>query len=108
MEMLTELFNQKRMDKCAETFRQILNHWLAHSFECRIVADEPLEGKTLDELGKMYLSVGVGENLTELPLLDTLIVIQMLADHNRKQTQRKGNSETYTVKTQFSQDEVFA
>ena len=106
---LSEQFSQQRMEKCAIVFRQILNNWMAtNEFQPRIVADEPLEGKNLDQLGQMYLSVGVGDDLTDLPLLDALIVFQMLADHSQRKTERSGNREKISVKTEFSEDEVFA
>lgn len=105
----SESFSQQRMEKCTGVFQQIINHWIeTNYFECRIVADEPIEGKTLDELGKMYFAVGVGEKLTRLPFLDTLIVFKMLADHHSKRTKREGMKQTFTVKTAFTEDEAFA
>src|ERR1700730_1180393 len=84
---LSERFNQARMDKCVAVYQGVLNHWMTKGFELRVESDESPEGKTLDELGKMYFDVGAGGQLTSLPFLDMLIVVKMVADHNRQRAE---------------------
>jgi hypothetical protein len=49
-----------------------------------VVCTEPLAGKTLAELGKLYFSVGVGDDLTDLPLIDLLVVFSLLASAGQR------------------------
>ncbi len=106
---LTEIFNQTRMNKCTEVWQGLLNNWITTKvFDCRIVADEPLNGKTLEELGKTYLSVGVGTDLTRLPLLDSLIVFDMLKQYNVNLQANKTQLKNFKIKTEYTQSEVFA
>ena len=111
----SEQFSQQRMDKCVGVFQKIVSHWAkTNRFDCRVVIDESPEGKTLDQLAQTYFSVGVGDDLTDLPFLDTLVVVKMLADHNANVHARRGRKqpkkwkEKYRVKTSFSEDEAFA
>ncbi len=110
---ISEQFNQKRMARCTEVYRTIFNHSSERRrFECRVVADERVDGRSLEELGKMYFDVGAGDTLTTLPFLDMLIVFQMIADQWNKRTEKEGTKEnwkeTFAVKTEFTEDEVFA
>ena len=71
------------MEKCLTVFQTLVNHCIkANRFECRVAADESPEGKTLDQIAKMYFSVRVKHDLVELPFMDMLVVFKMLMDHN--------------------------
>ena len=73
----SEGFNQQRMVRCAGVFRKLVNNWAKiERFECRAVADESPEGKALDDIAKMCFAVGVGNDLTDLPFVDMLIVFK--------------------------------
>lgn len=104
---LAEQFNKNRMNKCLEVFKQIVTNWMkTNQFQCRIVTDEPVEGKSLEELGKSYFDVGLGDQLTTLPFLDTLIVMKLIKDHaSRKVTSPR--TEQYTVTTAFTDEDAF-
>lgn len=105
---LTEIFNQNRMNKCTEVWRRIFNtSSQARAFDCRIVADERLDGKSLDELGKSYLSIGARNAPTRLPFMDALIVFDMFKQFNINAQATGKPLEKFKVKTEFSQSEVF-
>jgi hypothetical protein len=112
---LSERFSQARMEKCVAVYQRVIDHWMAKSFELRIEADESPEGKTLEDLGKMYFDVGAGGQLTTLPFLDMLIVVKMIVDHNQhraalqKEIKESGTAaQQLSVKTEFSEEEAFA
>jgi hypothetical protein len=112
---LSERFNQARMEKCVAVYQQVVNHWMTKHFELRVETDESPEGKTLEELGKMYFDVGAGGQLTTLPFLDMLIVVKMIVDHNerratlQKELKKSGEAtQQLSVKTEFTEDEAFA
>jgi len=109
---LSEMFNQQRMNRCLKVQRLVMDHWRkTNAFEFRIVSAESIAGKSLDELKMVYFSVGVGDQLTDLPLIDTLVVIQLIAGESRKLKQSKGQDNftvKITVKTELSEDEVSA
>lgn len=112
--ILSEVFNQQRMDRCVQVQRKIMQKWQeTNSFQYRVVSEKSLEGLTLEELENCYFSVGVGDDLTDLPLIDTLIVFSMISQEHQKLSQRTpalGETEfkiRISVKTQFTEDEVF-
>jgi hypothetical protein len=109
---LTEVFSQARMEKCLGVYQLIVNNWIKkNQFQCKVVADESLEGKSLEELGKVYFDVGVGGQLTSFPFIDTLVVFSLLRDKHRLlasgQVPKHGENEQLKVKTAFSEDEAF-
>ncbi len=105
---LTEVFNQNRINKCMEVWRGIFNNWsMSRMFDCRLVADERLDGKSLEELGKSYLSIGARNNLTRLPFLDALIVLDTLKQFNVHAQATGKPLEKFTVKTEYTQSEVY-
>jgi hypothetical protein len=76
-----EIFNHGRASRCVAIARRISQHQKTHSsgnrFECRVVVDQmPDASMPLDEVTPMTFSVGVGDDLADLPLLDTLIVFE--------------------------------
>jgi hypothetical protein len=112
---ISERFSQARMEKCVAVYQQVVNHWMTKHFELRVETDESPDGKTLEELGKMYFDVGAGGQLTTLPFLDMLIVVKMITDHNEQKTEllkelKQGGEATQrmSVKTEFTEDEAFA
>ena len=75
---MAEIFNQQRMSKCIEIHRSIMNNWRqTGDFNCTIRATDSVEGITLDELRKRYFAVGVGDDLTEIPFTDLLVILSM-------------------------------
>src|SRR5579872_2340292 len=111
--VVTEIFNQARMDRCTQVFGKIEEHWMKKGFACRVVADGDVNGKSLEDLDKMYFQVGVGDDLTSLPFLDMLVVFSMIADVANKHSPMKDNKDgTHTrqmkIKTAFTESEAFA
>lgn len=112
---LSERFSQARMERCAAVYQHIIDHWMSKSFELRIETDESPEGKSLEELGKLYFDVGAGGQLATLPFLDMLVVVRMVVDHNEQRAglQKKIKEvgevrERHVVKTEFTEEEAFA
>ncbi len=74
-----EHFNQKRMDKCMKVAGVIIDNFLAtKNFTYTIRATHATNGLSLGDLRKQYFSVGVGNDLTELPFVDTLVVFSFV------------------------------
>jgi|HubBroStandDraft_6_1064221.scaffolds.fasta_scaffold1446337_1 hypothetical protein len=111
--VVTEIFNEARVKKCMDVFNKIQANWAKHGFACRVMADEDVKGKTLEELDQMYFRVGVGDDLTALPFLDLLVVFEMIANVNNKRAPVVDNQDgTYSqklkIKTAFTEAEAFA
>lgn len=109
---LVERFNETRMNRCVGVYQLIVNNWIKrNAFQCKIVVDEPVEGKSLEDLGKLYFDVGVGGQLTSLPFIDTLVVFGLLREKHRQlasgHVPKSGESEQFRVKTAFTEEEAF-
>lgn len=112
---LTEQFNQRRMNRCTTVWRAISeNGRKTEAFEYKVVCTEPLAGKTLEQLGKLYFSVGVGNDLTDLPLIDMLVVFSLIASKGRQLRQHKDPKDfklelqVKMARINFTEDEVFS
>lgn len=77
--MKSEVFNQKRMDRCSKIKAAIMENWRrTNSFTYTVRTTCPVEGMTLDALRKQYFVVGVGDDLVEIPFVDMLVVFSMI------------------------------
>ena len=77
---MAESFNQSRMNRCVRIQQSILENWQRTTvFEYTVRATEPIEGLSLPELRLQYFSVGVKDDLTDLPFTDTLVVFSMIS-----------------------------
>src|SRR5262249_44703394 len=105
---LDEVFSQKRMDKCTKVYQQILNNWISTKrLAYRVVPSEDLEGKTLAQMATLYYSVGIGNDLTDLPLLDMLVVFSMLRECYGQRQAGDPEPKELRVKTAFTEEEAF-
>jgi len=109
---VSEIFNKRRMDRCLDVALRIIDNWRkTNSYSYRVVSREPIEGKTLDELKKLYFAVGVAGHLTDIPFLDMLIVFDFIAKETAARLEHRGETEFKTsvqLKTEFSEGEAFA
>src|SRR4051794_37238807 len=77
---MREEFNQARMNRCSRIHQLIVENWLrTKSLDYVVRAREPVAGLVLSELRLQYFSVGVGEDLTDIPFTDLLVVFSMIA-----------------------------
>ena len=77
---MREEFNQARMDRCSRIHQSILENWQRTKILDYVVrAREPVAELSLPELRLQYFSVGVGNDLTDLPFTDVLVVFSMIA-----------------------------
>ncbi len=75
----SEVFNQRRMNRCADIQHSILSAWQqTNSLQYVVRAMEPLEGMSFAELRQQYFMVGVGNQLSEIPFHDMLVVFSMV------------------------------
>ncbi len=105
---LDEIFSEARAQRCIHVFTQIFNHWrTTQSFEPRVIADESPEGKTLDQLRTMYFAVGVGEQLTDLPFLDMLIVFDLIKQAETKRQIDDTQPTDFRISTEWTKTKAF-
>jgi len=76
----SEVFNQKRMDRCLNIQQAIMDRWRkSDGFRYIARATQSLDGMTLDDLRKQYFAVGCDENdLVEIPFLDMLVIFDLI------------------------------
>jgi hypothetical protein len=96
-----------------DVFNKIEQHWMRHGFMLRVVTDEDPKGKTIEELDKMYFQMGVGDDLTALPFVDFLVVMELITNVAKNRFPMKDNKDgTHTrqveIKTAFTEAEAFA
>jgi hypothetical protein len=109
---MSEIFNQSRMDRCAKIQRAIMEDWRkTNSFNYTVRATQSVYGISLDELRTHYFSVGVGDDLTELPFTDMLVVFSMIEQECAALTNRPNKPETdftirYMVTTDWPDEEA--
>ncbi len=109
----SEVFNQKRIDRCTEIQRSIMDNWQkTNSFFYIVRATDSVEGCTLDELRKKYFAVGISEdNLQEIPFTDLLVIFLMIIQENAELEKRKGKNEkefkiSYHITTEFTDSQA--
>ena len=104
----TEVFSQDRMNRCAEIQRAIMTNWLeTNSFDYVVRATERVSGIDLSELRKHYFSVGIGNDVRDIPFHDMLVVFSTIEHECAALEKRKTSSETkgeteFTIKYQIS------
>ncbi len=70
-----ELFNQARMERCFDIALAIFKNWMESGrFDYTVRPDKNLDGMAIDQLRTEYFTVGVGDNLTDVPFTDLLII----------------------------------
>ena len=96
------------MDRCCRIQQLILENWRRTKVLDYVVrATEPVMGLPLSELRLNYFSVGVGNDLTDLPLTDVLVVFSMIAQTAAAMRAKVANNETagrlqFSITTDFS------
>jgi hypothetical protein len=108
----SEIFNEKRMNRCGKIMQQITNNWVrTKRFTFVVRATDSIHGITLDELRTRYFSVGIGDELTDIPFHDMLVVFSMLEQQgealkNRKNKSAKAFSVQFKISTEFPDEEA--
>lgn len=102
------------MEGCYRVYEQIRSHWAETGrLEYVVLSREPLEGRTFEELGRMRFSVGVGESRTEMPMIEMIVVFDLLGSFAKQRdaleaamkSRGKGKI-TLQAKTSFTEQEV--
>ncbi len=110
--MTGETFNQQRMDRCMAIAHALLENWRkTNSFTYTVRATQALHGLTLDDLRTHYFAVGVGDNLTDLPFTDLLVVFSIIqqetvAVRNRPDKIAKKFQVSYQITTNWPDEEA--
>lgn len=104
----SETFSQDRMDRCAEIQHSIMTNWQkTNSFTYVVRATESVAGIDLAELRKHYFTVGVGDNLRDIPFHDMLVVFSLIeqqcaAMEKHKNDPNAKNKKEFTIKYTIS------
>ncbi len=111
-----EIFSQSRMDRCAEIQRAIMLEWRKTNYFNYVVrATERVSGIELCELRRLYFTVGIGDDVRDIPFHDMLVVFSMIeqeiaASRKRAATPEARNEANFTIKyqisTEFSDEEA--
>lgn len=110
--MLTrEVFNQLRMERCMTIHRAILENWQkSNTSPYTVRATESVAGLTLPDLRLQYFAVGAGEDLTDIPFHDMLVVFVMIEQTTAAMRRLDKNATAGTIEfrfsTNFSDDEA--
>jgi hypothetical protein len=105
---MREEFSQARMNRCGRIHQLILENWQTTKVLDYVVrAREPIAGLSLAELRLQYFSVGVGNDLTDLPLTDLLVVFSMIAQTAAMMRAKVAKNERegqfrFSITTEFS------
>ena len=108
----SEIFNQKRLDRCAKIQSTIMLNWRkTKSLTYTIRASQSVDGISLDELRTHYFTVGVGDDLTDVPFTDMLVIYSMIekardALRNRSNKSEKEFTIRYDITTKYSDEEA--
>lgn len=106
----SESFSQQRMDRCTEIQRAIMTNWQkTNTFTYVVRATESVSGIELAELRKHYFTVGVGDDVCDIPFHDMLVVFSMIEQECAALNERKNNPEAkseteFTIRYQISTD----
>ena len=109
---MREEFSQGRMNRCSRIHQLILENWQRTKvLEYVVRAREPIAGLSVSELRLQYFSVGVGNDLTDLPFTDMLVVFSMIAQTAAIMRARVANNERdgrfrLSINTDFSDAEA--
>jgi hypothetical protein len=84
-----------RLQTCSTVFRQIRDAAdETGEMRFRVVTERPVEGRSFDQLRMQRFRIGVGNDLTELPLLDMLFVYEMVQHDQRNKHIAEGHRRT--------------
>jgi hypothetical protein len=84
-----------RIQTCSAVFRRIRDASdEAGTLTFRIVTDRPVDGRSYAELRSQKFRVGIGDDLTELPLPDLLFVYEMVLHDQRNKDVPEGYRQT--------------
>ena len=106
-----EIFSQWRMERCARIQRAILDNWQKSASSPSVIspytvrATDRLAGLSLSELRLQYFAVGAGDELTDLPFHDMLVVFVMLEQTTAAMRRLDRNTSDGTIEFRF--DTVF-
>lgn len=101
---MAEIFNQERMVRCTKIASAIIdNARRTNSFEYKVRATEVTDGLTFDELRKQYFSVGIGDDLTDVPFTDLLVIFSLVSQDWKA---GKGAGQL-SVSTEYSDEEAY-
>jgi len=107
-----ESFSQSRMDRCSSIHFAIIENWRkTRSLAYTARATEPVSGIDIADLRTKYFSVGVGEDLTDLPFTDMLVVFSMIkqtvaALKARADKTADGFQIRFSITTDFSDEDA--
>lgn len=107
-----EVFNQARINRCFEIERNIMSAWQkSNSFQYVVRATQPVEGMFINELRTQYFQVGVGDQVSEIPFIDMLVVFSIIEQETAALSSRPKSSASkfrvqYQIKTEFSDIEA--
>lgn len=107
----SEIFNQLRMERCATIHRAILENWQkTTSSPYTVRATASVAGIPLADLRLHYFAVGAGEELTEIPFHDMLVVFVMIeqttAAMRRLDKTTTAGTIQFKISTVFPDDEA--
>jgi len=108
----SEVFNQKRMDRCAVIQQSIMTNWQrTNSFTYTCRATDSVHGLSLGELRTRYFAVGVEDEVTEIPFHDMLVVFSMIDQECKALKNRVDKTATdfqihYEITTHFPDPEA--
>jgi hypothetical protein len=109
---MRESFSQARMDRCSSIHFAIIENWRrTRSLAYTVRATEPVSALSMAELRTQYFSVGVGEDLIDLPFTDVLVVFSMIkqtvaALKARKDKPAEEFKIQFSITTHFSDDDA--
>lgn len=108
-ETISAEFTQPRMQRCFDVFGKIraVKEGKA-SGTCRVISDSAWDGKSLSDLAHQKFAAGVDDDLTELPLIDLLIVFQMLSHFEENRSVPDGDRRTFVFPTEFRSDSALS
>ena len=109
---MRESFSQARMARCSAIHFAIIENWRkTRSLTYTVRATEPVSDLDMADLRTKYFSVGVSEDLTDVPFTDLLVVISMLkqtvaALKSRSANTAEGFQIRFSITTDFSDDDA--
>lgn len=102
--MTQEVFSQKRMNKCLEVVKNIINN----NFNYDVLIYESFDNKSIEELFKMYFGIEVKDSFNDIPFTDLLVISDMLLKLKNQGIQKseEGKLEAkISTKTFFTDEE---
>ena len=107
-----EIFSQLRIDRCARIFNSMVANWQRTGrFEYTVRLKCPSrKGTNIARLRKEYFSVGVGDDLTDVPFTDLLVIFSIIEQQAAAIDMMRASGRTVPVQlcieTEFTDDEA--